>query len=205
MLIREGISGVLAGLCVSLGGCVFLACENRVAGAVLFSVALFAVCCFGFSLYTGRIGWVPEKHSRRDLGALFAGLAGNLIGAAVFGLLARVGLPALAERAEALCAGKLTQSVPQALIRALFCGILMYIAVWVFRERRSSIGIFLCIPTFILSGFEHSIADAFYFAAAAHFTPSGAFYLFLILAGNTAGGCLIPLLRGLTKERTEHV
>ncbi|MGN1473830.1 MAG: formate/nitrite transporter family protein [Eubacteriales bacterium] len=204
MLICEGISGILAALCVSLGGCVFLSCENRMAGAFLFSVALLTVCCFGFSLYTGRIGWILEKHSRRDLAALFCGLAGNLAGSALFGLLARAGLPALAEKAEALCVGKLAQTIPEALIRAFFCGVLMYTAVWIFKVRSSAIGILLCIPTFILSGFEHAIADAFYFAAAAERSLQSIFYLFLILSGNTAGGCLIPCLQKLTKERTEN-
>ena len=80
----------------------------------------------------------------------------------------------------------------------------MYAAVWTFKVRGSAIGILLCIPTFILSGFEHAIADAFYFAAAAEPSVQSIFYLFFVLSGNTAGGCLIPCLQKLTKERTEN-
>lgn len=201
MLIREAVKGVLAGLCVSIGGCVFLACDNKVVGAFLFSVALLTICYFGFSLYTGKIGYIVESHSGRDIAALVSGLAGNLAGCAAFGLLARAGLTSLAGRAEELCDAKLTQTVPQALIRAFFCGVLMYAAVWIFKSRGSAAGIFVCIPTFILSGFEHSVADAFYFSAAAEFSARSALYVFLIIVGNTLGGCFIPCLEKLTRER----
>lgn len=202
---RECVRGVLAGLCITLGGCVYLACENRVVGAVLFSVALLTICMFGFSLYTGKVGDLALYHSGRDFALLFTGLLGNLVGCFGFGLLARVGLPALGAGAEALCAVKLTQSVPETLIRAFFCGVLMYIAVRIYRQRNTPIGIFICIPVFILSGFEHSIANLFYFSAAACFTPNSALYLLLVILGNSVGGLFIPLLEKCTKEREANV
>lgn len=91
--------GILAGICVALGGCVFLACENRYVGAVLFSVALLTICYFGFSLYTGRIGMMAESHKKRDLEVLLTGLFGNLIACALCGLLVIYALPALSEKA----------------------------------------------------------------------------------------------------------
>ncbi len=203
MLIREGILGILAGLCVSVGGCVFLGCEDRAVGAVLFSVALLIICYFGFSLYTGKIGYIVENHSWRDIAALFAGLAGNLVGCAAFGLRTRAGIPSSALRAGEVAAAKLTQTVPEALIRAFFCGVLMYAAVWIFKSRGTALGILVCIPTFILSGFEHSIADAFYLSAAASFGWRSICYLLLIIVGNTLGGCFIPCLVRLTKEKTK--
>ena len=39
-MLKDTLSGISAGIAISLGGGVFLACENRVVGAVLFSVAL---------------------------------------------------------------------------------------------------------------------------------------------------------------------
>ncbi len=198
MLIREGVSGILAGLCITLGGSVFLACDNKYVGAVFFSVALLTICYFGFSLYTGRIGYLVLNHSRRDIGALLCGLLGNVLGCLGFGLLYRVAFPALADKAGALCAVKLTETVPEALIRALFCGVLMYIAVWIFKSRQSPLGILICIPVFILSGFEHSIANMFYFSASASFTWESLVYILLIIAGNTLGGWLIPLAQKLT-------
>lgn len=189
------ISGVLAGLCIALGGSVYLACSISYVGALLFCVALLTICYFGFSLYTGKIGFVVYDHTRENLVAVFLGLLGNLIGTLVFGSLIRWGLPNLAQRSAEICLGKLEQTVPQTLIRALFCGVLMYVAVWVFRNKQTVLGIFLCIPVFILSGFEHSIADMFYFFAGGVFRLETALFLALAVLGNTVGGMLIPLLQ----------
>ena len=40
------ISGFLAGLCIAIGGTVFLSVDNRVIGASLFSIGLFLWCPF---------------------------------------------------------------------------------------------------------------------------------------------------------------
>ena len=87
-----------------------------------------------------------------------------------------------------------SESIPSALIRALFCGILMYLAVSVYREKNTYIGILFCVPVFILAGFEHSVADLFYFFAAGIYSRAAAFYLALIVLGNLAGGLLFPVL-----------
>ncbi len=204
MLIRETTKGVLAGLCISLGGAVFLACDNRVVGAVFFSVALFSICMFGFSLYTGRVGSLADNHSGRALAEVYLGLLGNLLGCLLFGSMLRLARPDLGYLAEYLCQVKLEQTVLQALLRAFFCGVLMYIAVWIYREKHSCVGIFLCIPAFILSGFEHSIANMFYFAAAGAFHFRALGYTVLFLVGNSVGAWTIPLLLRLTKEERAH-
>ena len=43
---------VLGGVCIGIGGVVFLSCENKVVGAVFFCLGLFAICTFGFNLFT---------------------------------------------------------------------------------------------------------------------------------------------------------
>ena len=50
------------------------------------------------------------------------------------------------------------------------CGILMYIAVDIYKNKKSILGIFLAVPVFILSGFEHSIANVGYFSIANMFS-----------------------------------
>ena len=205
MLIRESIKGILAGLCITLGGCVLLGCENRYIGALLFSVALPTICMLGFSLYTGKVGYLVNSHKGKDFATVYSGLLGNIIGCFGFGFLASESLPALVAKAQALCQGKLEQSFTEALIRAFFCGVLMYIAVRLYREKSTIVGIFVCVPAFILSGFEHSIANMFYFAAARIFHGEMVLYLLVIVLGNSLGGWCIPLLEKLTKEKTNHV
>jgi formate/nitrite transporter FocA (FNT family) len=52
-----------------------------------------------------------------------------------------------------------------------------------------------CVPIFILSGFEHSIADMFFFAASGIVTPRTVVFICVVILGNSAGGMLIPALR----------
>ena len=84
------------------------------------------------------------------------------------------------------------------MIRGFFCGVLMYVAVWVYREKKTVAGILFCIPVFILSGFEHSIADMFYFSLAGTvFQGRSLLFLLLVVLGNSLGGLFIPCLQGL--------
>ena len=191
--------GICAGVLIGIGGAAFLASENRVIGAVLFSVALICICAKGYSLYTGKVGYLAFSHRAGDVKNLAFCFLGNLIGTFAAGNAIRFSQSALYEKAAALCEAKLAQSIPSALIRALFCGILMYLAVSVYREKNTFIGILFCVPVFILAGFEHSIADLFYFFAAGHYSFTAAGYLMLIVLGNSAGGLLFPVLSRLAE------
>ena len=80
-------SGIASGMLVGIGGTVYLSCENKVAGAVLFSVALLCICLLGLYLYTGKIGVFMEKPDKKSALALPVGLGGNVVGAALTGVL----------------------------------------------------------------------------------------------------------------------
>ena len=156
--------GILAGAMIVIGCAVYLACDVKWVGAVLFSVALITICIMGFSLYTGRIAFVLDAHKKDDVAMLLCGLLGNVTGAALFGYLLGAALPDLCRSANALALSKLDVPFLQTLIRGTFCGVLMCVAVTVYKERNSVAGIVFCIPVFIIAGFEHSIADMGYFA-----------------------------------------
>lgn len=203
--LKQFADGVLAGLMIVIGCAVYLACESKVVGAVMFSVALLTICYFGFSLFTGKVGFMVNGHSKTDFSVLFLGLLGNVVGTALFGYLLGLSNESLVEKAVLLCSGKLEQEFYQTLIRAVFCGVLMYVAVWVFKERKSVSAILLCVPVFILSGFEHSIADMGFFAVTLTEFPvleSFAFIL-IVIVGNSIGGMLIPFVLRLTCLKTK--
>ena len=196
-------SGLCAGTLIAIGGGVFLGCRSmgnvgQIAGAVFFTVALLCICLQGYALYTGRIGFIPEKHDTEALSALFLGLAGNLSATMLWGLAVRYAIPSTA---DAVAAAKLTQSFPQTLLRATLCGVLMYLAVTVWRDRSKVVAILFCVPAFILAGFEHSIADFFYFSAAAEFSGQTWLFTLAALLGNSVGAMLLPLLASVGKGR----
>ena len=199
-MLRKIVSGIAAGLMISLGGTVFLACENRVVGAFCFTIGLLGVCYYGFSLYTGRIGYIAEKHDNDYLSGLLLGLLGNLIGTVLCGLAVRLATP-WGDAAESVAEAKLALSAGSVLIRAAFCGILVYVAVNLFRDKKTAVGILIGIPVFILSGFEHSVADMFYLAAAGTFSPEAAWFIVLVLIGNSVGAVLFDRLVFYSRER----
>ena len=189
--LRDSLS---AGILISIGGCVFLACDNKYVGAVMFTVALLCICLKGYYLFTGKIGYLVDDHSPKNILRLFVGLAGNLAATFLIGMLIRTVMPALGETATAICMNKLGTSFFPVLVRGIFCGVLMYLAVSIYAEKKTVVGIIFCIPVFIISGFEHSIADCFYLGASGIFTPAVAGFIATVVLGNTIGAVILPLL-----------
>jgi nitrite transporter NirC len=203
-MLKKILSGISAGVCICLGGAVFLACENRIAGAILFSVALLCICMKGYALFTGKVGYIPEAHDKEAVSLLLLALLGNTIATVAGGYLIAFGLPKLKAAAETICLSKLDQQWWETLIRGTFCGILMYLAVSTYRDNKTPLGIMFCIPVFILSGFEHSIADIFYFAASGLVSLRAFLFLWLVILGNALGAVILPLLTGATRKEGGH-
>lgn len=200
-MLKKLISGFAAGLLISIGGAVFLSCENKVVGAVLFAVALLCICIKGYSLFTGKICYIADDSSREAWSVLLLGLFGNLIGTVAFGYAMRYAIPSIGAAAETLCEGKLAAQSPlQTFIRAILCGVLIYLAVSIYREKNTISGIVFCIPVFILSGFEHSIADMYYFAASGIVSLKALGFIWIVILGNTVGGLLLPVLMKVGKK-----
>ena len=195
-MLKKIIDGVLAGIMITIGGSVYLAClgEFKPLGAILFSVALLCICYKGYSLFTGKVGLMTQTCTKDGFSTLLLGLFGNAIGTVGGGFAVRYAIPNLGATADVICQTKLTQSVGQALIRAIFCGILMYLAVSIYKENKSVTGILFCVPVFILAGFEHSIANMFYFAASGIVSLRAFGYIWLVILGNSVGGLLMPTL-----------
>lgn len=200
------LSAALAGVCIAIGGAVYLSVESRLAGALLFTVGLFTICIFKLHLFTGKVCYVFDNPPAYALDLLFVWL-GNLAGtftAALALSLTRVG-PALAEKAAGLCQVKLSDSPGSVFILALFCNIMIYIAVEGFNRSPHDLGrylaLFLGVSVFILCGFEHCVANMYYFSAAGAWSPRAFAYLLVMTAGNALGGVLFPLGRRLLREK----
>ncbi len=196
-MLKNTVSGILAGTMIAIGGTVYLslAGSNKIIGAILFSVALLCICKQGYSLYTGKIGFVLSNHSKEDMSVVWFGLLGNFVATVIFGVTLSYAIPSISVVAAEICKAKLTQGLFSAFIRAVFCGMLMYQAVSIFKKYDQNLaGIFLCIPVFILSGFEHSIANMFYFAAARSLSIEVIIYIITVILGNSVGGMFFELL-----------
>lgn len=194
------IKAIGAGVMIGIGATVFLACENKVVGALMFTVGLFAICSFGLNLFTGKIGYIFSNKNHPDCLTIWLG---NLIGCVVTGAAVRIARPEFHEKALAMVDAKLEKSIPALLILSFFCGVLMYAAVENFRRNKDSVsgifGIVMCVSVFILSGFEHSVADmcyCVYAVTSAGYAGRSLLMLLIVSVGNSLGAWA---LRGMTQ------
>lgn len=204
--LRVCLSAVLAGVCIAIGGTAYLSVENKVAGALFFTVGLFTICVFGLHLFTGKVCYVFQNDGRYALDLVLIWL-GNLAGtflAAQLERWTRIGAP-LAARAAELCQVKLEDDLGSIFLLAVFCNIMIYIAVEGFARAPHDLGrylaLFLGVAGFILCGFEHCVANMYYFSLAGAWSGRTLLYLLVMTAGNAVGGVLFPLARRLGQRK----
>ena len=195
--IKMFLLSIGAGLAISIGGTVYLSVDNKIIGSLLFAVGLYAIVLNGLFLYTGKVGYLVDQSDKIEyLGLLAITWLGNLAGTwigAVAVLNTRI--QGIRENAVGICETKLADGPLSIFLLAIFCGILMYIAVDGFREKENPLILFICVSVFILSGFEHCIANMFYFSIAGAWSLKTIVYLIIMTLGNSLGGVLIPSLK----------
>lgn len=187
------VRSIFAGLCIGLGGVIFLASENRALGAFLFSAGLFSVLVFGFDLFTGKVCFAQQFRTPLTLVLIWIG---NYIGAAAMALIA-FGRTALYEKAAPLVEAKLAKSPGSVLADGIICGICIAVAVRGYRKAESTgkyLAIILGVMVFILAGAEHVVANMFYMTMARAFGPGPLVFLLINTAGNIIGGGIFALL-----------
>ncbi len=191
---------VMGGICISVGGTAFLSTDNKITGTILFAVGLFTICTMGFNLFTGKVSYVLN-HKPLYIAEVFIVWFGNLAGTSLTAgslSLTRIG-EKLSERASQLCSIKLEDNLLSTFILAIFCNLLIFIAIDGFKNNPHTvgkyIGLLFGVSVFIFSGFEHSIADMFYFSMGNVWSIKALIFIIVISLGNTVGGLIIPILR----------
>ena len=158
-LLKETLPlAILAGICISIG-CVVNLRVGGVAGAVLFAFGLTTVVYYGLKLYTGTAGFIRRKGDWTMLGVV---LAGNIVGCLLTAWMIAYAQPDCIEPAQHILEGRLAKGPEACFLLAIGCGFIMTTAVE-FARKGKMLPLLLGVPVFILCGFAHSIADAFYF------------------------------------------
>ena len=91
------------------------------------------------------------------------------------------------ERAQAVVDGRLAQGPWRSFLRAIGCGLIIDLSVWLYRKSNSLVPILFGVPLFIVCGFYHSIADVVYLVAAWKWSPAILWYYPVIVIGNYVG------------------
>lgn len=206
--IKESISillkGIYAGIMIGIGGTIYLSVSNQVVGAILFAIGLLTICVYKMNLYTGMIGYILEN-KLGYLKTLIFTLLGNLLGTIITALLIlNTRIANISIRARETAIIKISDNYLSIFILSVFCGILMYIAVNNFKKGEDSIikylSIFICVVVFILCGFEHCIANMYYFSVADIWSLKTLGYTGIMVLGNSIGSFIIPLCNLVIKE-----
>lgn len=199
------VSGIMAGICIAVGGCAFLSLDDKVLGALFFVVGLFTICTFGFHLFTGKVAYVFDNdgHFAIDLIPVWVG---NLLGCLlVAGLLSMTRIAGITEKAQGMVDIKLNDSLVSIFILGIFCNLLIFIAVDGFRNNPHELGKYLSlifgVMVFILCGFEHCVANMFYISMAHMWSGRAIIFILVNSAGNAVGGWVIPVAKMLMKNK----
>lgn len=171
------IKSIFAGIMIGIAGLAFLNTTVPYLGSLIFCVGLIVICYNGYNLYTGKVGYV---NSVSDIKNCIIYILGNLIGVALIGMVSN-------QAAVSIVSAKLELPLILVLWKAIGCGFLMYVAVDIYKTKNTIIGILFCIPTFIIAGFEHSIADMYYFIAARVINIDSIIFILVVLIGNAIG------------------
>ena len=195
----------LAGLMIAIGGTVFLSIENKVIGASLFSIGLFGVLIYNLNLYTGKIGYLITNFNLKYVKELAITIIGNFIGACSVGFILRYTriYDKIYEKSLILANAKLNDNILSIFILSIFCGLLMYYAVNGFKKQTDFgkyLVVYLGVAVFILCGFEHCIANMYYFSVADIWSFKTLGYTGIMVLGNSIGSFIIPLCNLVIKD-----
>lgn len=209
--IKTLLKGVLAGIAISFGGFLCIRTNaiatNTILGSFLFSFGLILICNFNFNLYTGKVCYLfdnKDKSLIKRILDLLIMLGGNLIGTLFFANVLRLVMAdnvinnKLMETLINSVNSKIDYEWYQMIGLSFFCGMLVYIAVEGFKKIENNFGkyvvLMLAIGGFIVSGFEHSIANMFYYFLSGNYSVIAFVSLLLCVIGNSIGGLFIPLI-----------
>ena len=173
---------IYAGFAIGIGGIIYLSMENKIIGSLLFSFGLLTIVTQGFYLYTGKIGFVKEF---KELPDMLITICGNYIGTMLTAGLANAA--SLKIDSSKLVETKLDNNLCNVFFLSVLCGVMMYLAIDNYNKNKNIVFIIAPVMIFILSGFEHSIANMFYFNLAGSFGIKSFVYILTMLAGNGIG------------------
>ena len=201
--------GILAGFLIAVGGyasqLATVMGHPRIVSAAIFPAGLIMVVLTGSELFTGNClmaGSVAAKDVSLPgtLRVLAVSYIGNLAGALL--MVCMIWLTCMTPEhmavAEKAATAKISMPIPEMMIRAVLCNILVCIAVWMASQVQDAAGkilaLFVPVFTFVYCGFEHSIANMFYLPLGGAPAGDAVYQIAVVTAGNLIGGGLTGIL-----------
>lgn len=211
------VLGMFAGIFVGIGGYIYIVILagmkgvnpilSKMLASICFTFGIFAVVVSGGDLFTGNILMeAPLLGKKITLQKMLKNwiliYIFNFLGGICVALLAYYsGLvnQGVVEYLHKMVGSKVTTPFIQLVLKGVGCNFLVCCGVWMSYASKDVISKYFAagIPVviFLVLGFEHSVANMFYFALAfllSEVNISGIFYnLIPVTIGNIIGGCII--------------
>lgn len=184
----------------------------KIAGAVLFSIAIILIVFIGGELFTGNnmtmaLGVYNRSCKIIDLIKVWViSYIGNFVGAFVFsGIFVASGASKqiITDYFNTFMTNKLSISPMELFLRGILCNFLVCLSVWTGTRMKTESGkiiVMMCvIMTFIISGFEHCIANMGIFSMGYMLLDGLEMLLimksmFFVTLGNMVGGAVMLAL-----------
>lgn len=192
------VKGIFAGIMISIGAMAYLTVDDKYVGSMVFTIGLFTIYTLDFYLFTGKVGYFFHDKDAVKIGVVWLG---NVIGTSGMAMIVKatrmMTQTEIYSHAVHYSEVKLGDTYLSMFILAMLCGIMMFIGAESYITTHDNpnsiggyIGLFLCVMIFLLLGFEHSIANVFYFTMADAWNATSIIALLVVSAGNAAGGIL---------------
>ncbi len=204
------LSATMAGALIAIAGTtyLFLKTDYQIIGAFLFGFGLLCVVTLDYKLYTGRIGYLIDKDKKYIIEILWIVL-GNILGALlIMSIIYLANYEIIINASKSLVATKLSKGIIEIFGLSIMCGMLMYLGVDGYKRidnpvARVVVNIF-AVVIFVLLGFEHSIANVYYFLLANNYS----WYMFtafiVMLIGNGVGAILLNSIEKLGRLKKSN-
>lgn len=216
-MLFDVFSSIISGILISFGGLLFI-CSKWIykselfdfIGSILFSIGLLIICKCKFLLFTGKVGFMFEYNnewSKKYCSSWFKLLLIlilNISSAIGFGILTNLSFRKLQVMniISSIVSNKIKLSMfddyVKCFLQSIFCGSCVHFAVKSFSYN--CIFCVLFISCFVYNGFQHCIANAFYFAATFNFDVKMLINEAVVITGNIIGTIPVAGLFNLLSE-----
>lgn len=186
--IQMFLKAIYAGFMIGAGCIVYLSVENKIVGSLLFSFGLLTIVTQEFYLYTGKIGFVKKV---RELYNMVIIIIGNYLGTLIASIASKAAQ--LNISSTEIVIAKLDKNIAHVFVLSMFCGVMMYLAIDNYNKSKNIVFIIAPVMIFILSGFEHSIANMFYFNLSGIYSFRVFSYILVMIVGNGIGAKIFSL------------
>jgi formate/nitrite transporter FocA (FNT family) len=208
--LRLIVSGIMAGISISIGGVATIFMNSSFFGtplkaALLFPIGIFLTYYFGLDLYTGKIGYLLENRNKEYVIKILVIVVSNLLGTIFFGYLMHfmykgqlASLTALQKIGETRVMENSFVGFLRVFVSSMFGCAFVHVAVDLCKRMKSDFGkilaLWLPVTAFVYFGYDHSIANMFYFSFLGDLSAKRWLYVFVNVIGNGVGGLLTHLL-----------